>query len=57
LPLATIKKFQTALSASTSSIGAHEKVPFTIALIGENAPAGEIAYFSARIFSVGEIRK
>jgi hypothetical protein len=56
LPLATVKKFQTALSASTSTIAASEKVPFTIALIADGTAPGEIAYFSARIFSVGEIK-
>ena len=56
LPLETVKKFQTSLSARNSTIGAGEKVAFTVALLPENGAANEVNYFSARIFSVGNSR-
>lgn len=57
LPLATVKKFQTSLSARNSTIGAGEKVAFSIALLSDTTQPDAISYFSARIFSVGASRR
>jgi hypothetical protein len=60
LSLATVRKFQESLSASSSKIGAGERVAFTIALLdsssGEGVPVdlSQVRYFSARVFSVGK---
>lgn len=60
LSLATVRKFQDSLSASSSKIGAGERVAFTIALLdttsGEGTPVNlsRVRYFSARVFSVGQ---
>jgi hypothetical protein len=56
LPIDTVRKFQTSLSARNSTIGAGEKVAFTIALISESGIPHDVHYFSARIFSVGKTR-
>jgi hypothetical protein len=56
LPLETVKKFQTSLSARNSSIARGEKVAFTVALLSDAGVDNEIAFFSARVFSVGESR-
>jgi predicted Zn finger-like uncharacterized protein len=56
LPLETVKKFQTSLSARNSSIARSEKVAFTVALLSDAGVDNEIAFFSARVFSVGESR-
>jgi hypothetical protein len=59
LSLATVRKFQESLSASSSKIAAGEKVAFTVALLdsssGEGMPVdlSQVRYFSARVFSVG----
>lgn len=58
LSLATVRKFQESLSASSSKIAAGERVAFTIALLdsssGEGMPIdlSQVRYFSARVFSV-----
>jgi hypothetical protein len=56
LPLETVKKFQTALSASDASIKAGEKVAFSVALFLQDTAPQEVTYFSARVFSVGRER-
>jgi hypothetical protein len=56
LPLETVKKFQTSLSARNSAINRDEKVAFTVALLSDRSLDEEIAFFSARVFSVGEMR-
>lgn len=58
LSLATVRKFQESLSASSSKIAAGERVAFTVALLdsssGEGMPVdlSQVRYFSARVFSV-----
>ena len=60
LSLATVRKFQESLSASSSKITAGERVAFTIALLdssfGDAMPIdlSKVRYFSARVFSVGQ---
>jgi len=60
LSLATVRKFQESLSASSSKIAAGERVAFSIALLdsssGEAMPVdlSKVRYFSARVFSVGQ---
>ncbi len=60
LSLATVKKFQSSLSASSSKIGVGERVAFSIALLdttsGEGIPVNlsQVRYFSARVFSVSQ---
>lgn len=60
LSLATVRKFQDSLSASSSKIAAGEQVAFTIALLdsssGEGMPVdlSQVRYYSARVFSVGQ---
>lgn len=56
LPLATVKKFQASLSGRNSTIDSGEKVAFSVALLNEAVIAPQVAYFSARIFSVGGSR-
>lgn len=56
LPLETVKKFQTSLSARNSAISQDEKVAFTVALLSDKIIDEDIAFFSARVFSVGEMR-
>lgn len=59
LSLATVRKFQESLSASSSKIAVGERVAFTVALLdsssGEGMPVdlSRVRYFSARVFSVG----
>jgi len=60
LSLATVRKFQESLSASSSKIASGERVAFTIALLdsssGEGMPIdlSQVRYYSARVFSVGQ---
>ncbi len=64
LSLATVRKFQESLSASSSKIAAGERVAFAIALLNakdsqefqSSVPVdlSQVRYFSARVFSVGE---
>lgn len=64
LSLATVRKFQESLSASSSRIAAGERVAFTIALLGSDEGTNssssspidlsQVRYFSARVFSVGQ---
>jgi hypothetical protein len=56
LPLATVKKFQTSLSGRNSTIDAGERVAFSVALLSDAVVTPQVAYFSARIFSVGARR-
>lgn len=56
LSLDTVKKFQSALSASDASIKAGEKVAFSVALFLQDADAQDVTYFSARVFSVGRAK-
>lgn len=56
LPLDTVKKFQSALSASDASIKPGNRVPFSVALFLKDASPHEVTYFSARVFSVGRVR-
>jgi hypothetical protein len=56
LPLATVKKFQTSLSGRNSTIDSGEQVAFSVALLSDASIAPQVAYFSARIFSVGAAR-
>jgi hypothetical protein len=56
LPLDTVRKFQTSLSARNSSINNGEKVGFTVALLSDYGAPQDITYFSARVYSVGDTR-
>ena len=48
------KKFQTAIHTVASTIKANETLPFTIAMVSEKPVYGDIAFFSARVFSFGK---
>lgn len=57
IPLTTVKKYQASLRAPSATIRGGERVAFTVALLSEPIAQQDIAYFSARIFSVGRSRR
>lgn len=48
-----VKKFQTSIHTVASTIKPKETLPFTIAMLPEKPVHAEVAFFSARIFSLG----
>lgn len=67
LPLETIRKFQTSLSARSADIKPGEDVPFSIALIPDGSrddqpslaeiDLSQLKYFSARVFAVTSVKE